>query len=64
MPIHFSIGFVAENRPKRPFETICAFADDVCVVMASLCREQAVVAVVENIQRLRVTWPRELGECQ
>ena len=64
MPIHFSIGFVAEGRPKIPFESVCAVANDVSLVGASLCREQAVVAVAENVQRLRVTWPRELGECQ
>ena len=64
MPIHFSIGFVVEQSPKIPFESVCAVANDVDMVNASLCREQAVVAVAENVQRLRVTWPRELGECQ
>ena len=26
MPIHFSIGFVAETRPRRQFESICGTA--------------------------------------
>ena len=64
MPIHFSIGFVVEQSPKIPFESVCAVANDVSLVKASLCREQAVAAVAGSIQRLRVTWPRELGECQ
>lgn len=54
MPIHFSIGFAVENNPKKPFESVCAVADDVEVVAAVACVEQVV----------KVAWPRELGECK
>ena len=64
MPTHFSIGFVVERRPKRSYEGVCAVADDVDVFEAAACTEQSVSAVAGNIQRVIVTWPRDLGDCE
>lgn len=64
MPIHFSIGFVVERRPRRPYEGVCAVAGDVDVFKAAACTQQSVGAVANNIQRVNVTWPRDLGDCE
>lgn len=64
MAIHFSIGFVVEQRPKKPFESVCAMAMDLGRYEAVACNIQRVEAVAGNIQRVTVIWPRELGECK
>ena len=63
MPIHFSIGFVVDSSPQKPFEYVCAVANDVDVVTAAACRQQAVSSVVNTEYILQVEWPRKLGWC-
>ena len=53
MPIHFSIGFVTESRPKRAYVAACAgFTDEV-----------QVSARCVNIIEIKAIWPRE-EECK
>lgn len=54
MPIHFSIGFVVENRPRRQFETVCAVIYDVEELNGVLC----------STQEVRSLWKREYGKCK
>lgn len=54
MPIHFSIGFVAESRPLGQFEVVCAKA----------YVEQQVSAVACAVENVTAVWLREYGACK
>lgn len=48
MPIHFSIGFVVEQMPRRQFVTICATAVESDIVKSVVCEEIFIKAVWER----------------
>ena len=54
MPIHFSIGFVTEQTPRRQFETICSTA----------YIEDVVESVICEVQEVEVLWRRDYGDCK
>ncbi len=49
MPIHFSIGFVIESSPKRPYVAVCA----------SVVGDVHLKAKCDNKIEIRACWPRE-----
>lgn len=64
MPIHFSIGFVAEVTPRRQFEAVCAFAyveQGVMSLAHVVCEVEASALVVKDVTAL---WKREYGDCK
>lgn len=61
MPIHFSIGFVAENTPKRPYVAQCVTYLDRADVSALYVTERDVNARYNDNARVSAHWPREDG---
>lgn len=53
MPIHFSIGFVVEQRPRRQIESVCANANV----------SEAVVAIVKDVEYINVCWQTSVRDC-
>lgn len=54
MPIHFSIGFVLENWPKRRVDSVCAKANT----------EEKVEAIAAVIEYIDVCWPTDVRDCK
>lgn len=53
MPIHFSIGFVVEHRPKRQVDSVCANANV----------SEAVVVKVKDVEYINVCWQASVRDC-
>lgn len=64
MPIHFSIGFVVESRPKRPVETVCVVVNASKEVDVCFCPSQQVTARTTQIQKITCVWETEAKSCQ
>lgn len=64
MPIHFSIGFVIESRPRRQFETVCATAYTEDEISAVLISSESVSATMCPQQEITAYWLREYGDCK
>lgn len=64
MPIHFSIGFVVESRPRRQFETVCATAYIEEEISAVLVSSEGVSSSMCMQQEVTACWIREYGDCK
>lgn len=54
MPIHFSIGFVAEQLPRSEYVWVCGVAND----------SQLVDAVITMSQEVEAEWQYEGCKCE
>ena len=59
MPIHFSIGFVIESSPKRPYVAVCAGVVGDVQVRGVCDMVSRINACVEGDKNISVAWPRE-----
>lgn len=53
MPIHFSVGFVVEQRPRRQIESVCA----------KTTITDSVDAVVKDVEYINVCWQTSVRGC-
>lgn len=63
MPIHFSIGFVAESKPRRQYTTVCASAMEEVNISACLVEEVFTNSVAHAIQVINAVWERKDAQC-
>lgn len=64
MPIHFSIGFVVEQMPRRQFMTICATAVKSDIIAATAYEADVVDSVLCDELVIRPNWERRGAQCR
>lgn len=64
MPIHFSIGFVAESMPRKQYVTVCADAVEQINIDAAAVVTIETQGVIISSSKVKSFWVRQDGKCK